>query len=475
MPELPLSPTILVLFGATGDLASRKIIPSLYNLYRRDRLPKLLRIIGFSRQELTDEIFRERAEQAIREFVTDLDEDLLQRFLIHFTYQRGEFTTVDDYKALAERLGYIDGEWKACANKLFYLAVPPTSYRDIFEHLASSGLTIPCSEEEGWTRVIVEKPFGRDMQTAKELDDRLSELFKEEQIYRIDHYLAKDMVQSILSLRFSNSLFEQVWNNSTVERIEVRLNESLGIETRGDSYDAIGALRDVGQNHLLQMLVLSIMDNPGEFDAQAIRQARLDALNQLVILTPEMVKTDTVRAQYKGYRDIEGVAPDSETETYFRITASSTCHRWQGIPFILEAGKQLQRADKEIILTFRHPSPCLCPEETKEHQTNKIRISLEPREAITISFWLKKPGLEYELQERTFDFMLHDDTAATEHVDAYERLLLDCIRGDQTLFLSTDEIKAMWRFIDPIRQAWDNNAVPLKLYEPGSEPKNIGD
>lgn len=463
-----MTPTILIILGATGDLAGRKIYPAIYHLYRQGKLPKMFEVVGFSRRDWSDSALREHVKASLVGHHEPSHDVNLEHFLARFRYQQGEFTNSTAYVDLAKTLGRIDGEWRACANKLFYLAVPPDLYGTIFDQLAASGLTEPCSDQTGWTRIIVEKPFGRDETTAKELDEQLGKLFKEEQIYRIDHYLAKEMVQNILSLRFSNNLFEQSWNEEHIAQIDVRLLETLGVDNRGDLYDAIGTLRDVGQNHLLQMLALSLMENPGQFDAKHVRQARLNALESLALMSPTDAKTKTYRAQYDGYRSTDGVDPRSTTETYFKLVTQSASPRWRGVPLILESGKKLPQVDKSIEITFKHPMPCLCPSGT-EHHTNTLTISLEPDEAISIKFWLKKPGLDFEIEERSFDFLLHDPQEQRRQIQGYEKILFDCIAGDQTLFVSTDEVRAMWRFIDRIRQAWDTGAPALKTYTPDSD------
>lgn len=465
------TPTILIVLGATGDLMQRKIVPALHHLHQEGKLPNLFQVVGFARRPLSDDEFRTQISQALAEHKAIESTD--EQFLNRFRYHQGDFTTPDGYNKLAELLGRIDGSWQACANKLFYLAVPPDLYQTIFENLSSSGLTEPCSNEEGWTRVIVEKPFGQNLQSARDLDEHLNQLFKEEQIYRIDHYLAKEMVQNILTLRFSNNLFEDSWHNKSIEKIEIRLLEKLGVGNRADSFDSLGALRDVGQNHLLQMLALCLMENPGRFDAESIRMYRRQALEHLPQLTEEEITKQTVRAQFTGYQELEGVQPDSFTETYFRIKTMVHTPRWEGVPLTIESGKSLSETRKEIVVTFKHPEPCLCPPGTEVHQQNSITISLEPTEAITAKFWLKKPGLDFALEQRQFDFLLHDADNTDPRTGGYEKLLFDCINGDQTLFVSTDEIKAMWHFIDPIREAWDHGVTPLLNYQPGSDPATM--
>lgn len=459
-------PTVFIIYGATGDLMGKKIVPALFHLYKKGKFPKLFKIIGFSRRNLTEEQFVEFVRGLLVKHSKGLiHADDLENFLSYFLYQQGNFDEGASYKTLASRMGIIDGEWSVCSNKLFYLAVPPQYYKNISQHLADSGLTIPCGPDEGWTRVIVEKPFGKNLKSAEDLDLLLAKLFKEEQIYRIDHYLAKEMLQNILAFRFANSLFEDIWDNRHIEKIEIRTTEAIGAEGRGQFYDGIGALRDVGQNHLLQMLAFITMDAPGTLDSEHVRQKRAEVLSTLEQLSPEEIKTDTYRAQYKGYREIEGVKPDSMTETYFKVIAKLNSPRWKGVKIALEAGKKLP-LKKDIVVSFRGG--------------NKVTFNIEPKEGIMIEFFSKKPGLEYRFNKRKLNFTYRRVNERVQYVEEYEKLLMDCISGNQLLFLSTPEIAASWKYIDPIVDAWEKNEVPLKHYRPGSrqainEAAKIGD
>lgn len=460
-------PTILVIFGATGDLAARKLIPALYNLYRDEKLPSFLRIVGFSRQELSDQDFQERVLHNIASGRSGTAEDK-KEFAKLFSYCAGIFEDPAGYDKIAEMLGRQDRQWRTCANKLFYLAVPPQYYETIFQNLASSGLTEPCSPEEGWTRVVVEKPFGKDLATAQELDKMLGQLFKEEQIYRIDHYLGKDTVQNILAFRFSNSFLDPSWNARWLDNIHIRFLEKEGLKGRGEFYDGLGALRDVGQNHMLQMLALITMENPGRFDADAIRRERTKVLESLDIMDQHDVARQTVRGQYAGYTSVKDVQPHSQTETYFRLQAHIHTTRWHGMPIYLEGGKGLHRSEVEITVTFRHELPCLCPPEVDKHYVNVLRYRIQPEEGIYTSFWVKKPGTKMIIEQKDFAFDYHRAFEQEEFIDAYSKLLLDVMAGDQTLFVSTDEIMASWKFIDPIIRAWEAKVTSLHVYEQGS-------
>src|SRR3989344_1587248 len=458
-------PTNFVAFGGRGVLLRRKVIPSLYYLHSRGTLPERFRVVGFSRRDWSDKQFQEYIREVIKEHTgASMPEESIQPFLKLFHFQKGTFEDAESYRALKGFFDTADKEWGLCSSKLFYLAIAPEYYEGILKHLASSGLTDPCDPEQGWTRIIAEKPFGIDLGTAKKIDELMGKLFKEEQIYRIDHYLAKEMLQNILTFRFANNLFEMQWGNSLIESIHIKLLERIGVEKRGPFYDGVGAFRDVGQNHLLQMLALVSMEHPESFNAGAVQKKRAEILEQLTIPSEGEMKTQTFRAQYKGYRDIEGVAPDSETETYFKIRASLSHPKWKGVPVVMEGGKRLGEPLKEIVITFKHPMPCLCP--PGAHHKNEVIIRMEPREEILIEFWTKKPGFSFETEQRMFHYMMRDHVEHVPYVEEYARLLLDCVRGDQTLFISTKEIRAMWRFTDPILDAWHKAQVPLLTYTP---------
>ena len=460
---------MLVVLGATGDLMHKKIVPALFNLYKSGRTPKLFKIIGLSRRDWSDDEFK----QSLRKILADhhkkqiVSKEQIDAFINLWTYHQGRFDFLSEYKQLATKLGYFDDKWNVCSNKLFYIAAPPQFYETILSNLHDSGLTKPCSPEEGFTRVLIEKPFGHDSRTANRLEILLSKLFKEEQIYRIDHYLAKENMQNILNFRFSNALFDSSWSNKYIEKVQIRLWERLGVEKRGVFYDGLGALRDVGQNHLLQMVALMTMDNPGGFYSEAIRNKRVEILNTLQTIDRTEIIKNTYRAQYKDYRKIEGVNRSSNTETYFKIKLFLNHPRWKGVPFILESGKKLKEQRKEIVVTFKHPNPCFCPTGSDHSLKNKVIFQLEPDEGVFIDLFSKKPGLNLEIKNSQFKYLLRKKGEKAQYVEEYEKLLLDAIKGDQTLFVRSDEVVAMWKFIDRITQEWETD-VPLKFYKKGS-------
>jgi glucose-6-phosphate 1-dehydrogenase len=462
------APTVLVVFGATGDLMDRKIAPSLYHLHEHNRLAEMFRVVGFARRDIGDEPFREMINATIRSHhASTPDDEDLRRFASMLSYTQGRFDDTDAYQRLAQRLRAIDDEWGVCANKLFYLAAPPDSYQPIISNLAASGLAAGCpgaAGEAGWTRVIIEKPFGHDGRSAAEIDELLGTLFEERQIYRIDHYLAKEMLQGVMNFRFSNNLLEPSWNRRSISRIEIDLLETIGVEDRGAFYDSVGAFRDVGQNHLLQMLALITMARPAGEGADAIRTSRADALEALRPLAPDEVARSTVRAQYDGYLGVKGVAPDSTTETFFKVVTELGSDDWSGIPVLMRGGKRLDRMRKQIVVAYRQPMPCMC--DGVRHLENRVTFTLEPADSITISFWTKKPGFDEAIEKRDFNFLLYEKSEKAQYVEEYAKLLSDAFAGDQTLFVSTREVKAMWAFTDPIVEGWRAGLVPLRPYRP---------
>ncbi len=458
-------PTLFIIFGVTGDLARKKIIPALFHLYLEGYLPKKFRVAGFSRRDWSHDQFKAYLRPIIAKTHKRHSKQLVDSFLAMARFAGGTFEDASAYAKLRALLEELDIEIGVCANKLFHLATPPSFYETIAKQLARSGLTIPCGGPLGWTRVLVEKPFGRDLKTAERLDMLFADLFREEQIFRIDHYLGKQTVQNILAFRFSNALFEPIWNAKHIEAVEIILREKGTVAERGAFYDENGALRDVGQNHILQMLALVAMEDPGELDASAIRKARGRALAALSPIKPKELKARVVRGQYKGFRSEPEVAKRSTTETYFRIHAHLGSRRWKGVPFILEAGKALNEDRAEIAVHFKEKPSCVCELEDDQHLRNVLTFHLEPREGIRLRFWAKKPGYTMHVQARDLSFDYHEDRKGHPH-DAYEQLLFDAIRGDQMRFASTDEVRASWEFVTPILKHW--GALPLTAYVKGS-------
>ena len=462
-----INPVVLTVMGATGDLATHKIIPSLWRLFLQGRLPEGFAVIGFARSALSLEEFRGRVRQILKERRGG-DGDV-ERFLSLFSYESGIFDEADAFDALASRIREKEMSWGLCADKLFYLAVPPSHYEAIFKNLARVKLNLPCGGEGRWSRILVEKPFGHDLESSRKLQELLSEYFREEQIYRIDHYLAKEIVEGIIYFRFSNNLFERSWSNAMIERIEIRLLETIGVEERGGFYEPVGAFRDVGQNHLLEMLAAITMEYPPDMAPSTIRRNRASVLQSLKGWTDEQVRKDTYRAQYRGYREIKDVNPGSDTETYFALSTELTHPLWKGVPIYLEAGKRCAEARKEIVVTLKHPPACLLCEPGR-HTRNQVIFQMEPSDRIVIRFWSKKPGYERALEERSFSFFLYEKEDRSQYVEEYAKLLHAAMAGDQTLFASGDEVEALWKFADPVLKGWESGIVPLDSYEAGTTP-----
>ncbi len=462
-------PSVFVLFGVTGDLVRTKILPSFFSLYTKKLLPEKLQIYGFSRRDLTDQSLRDYIRNILVESGASRGtrEVELENFLNCFFYISGNFEDKNAYKKLANALGKTNTGWSFCSDKIFYLAVPPNNYKTILLGLKNSGLAEPCDPKDGVNRIVIEKPFGSDLKSAQELDMLLGKLFREDQIYRIDHYLGKETVRNIIAFRFSNLFLTPAWNNKYVEKIEFILNEAEDIEERGDFYDKVGALRDVGQNHLLQLIALFTMDNPDSFTADEIRKKRAESLARLEVLDIDGVKSNTLRAQYEGYRTQNKIHPNSNTETYFKVKATMHSGPFAGVPLYIEGGKGLAESRGEIKLTFKHPTPCLlCP--AGGHYQNTLRYNIKPDENIKVGFLAKKPGHNHTLSQVDFNFN-YNDIDKKDFIPDYEQLILDIVKGDQTLFISTAEITAEWRFVEAIMQAWQKNKTELLTYKIGAK------
>ena len=471
-------PTTFVVLGVTGDLMTKKIAPALFNLHERGLLPAHFRLVGISRRDWTDDDLKRHIQAILEVKVKHAAPASIASFLKTVVYHKITFDAYADYVALGDALRRIDEEHGQCSNKLFYLSVPPQFYDTIFTNIHKARLTELCDASAGgWTRVVVEKPFGSDEKSAKALDERIAKLFKEEQVYRIDHYLAKETLQNILTFRFFNNLFEDNWGRDLIEKINVRELENVGAEDRGPFYESVGALRDVGQNHLLEMIALVAMDQPRDMSADAIRDARAALLETIKPLSHADIAKHTFRAQYEGYRGIKGVDAKSNVETYFKVGLELTHPRWRGVPIFIEAGKRIidparNEEVTEIEVIFKHETPCLCElygAAHGEHFKNSIMFRQDPHEGITIRFWAKKPGLAMEMEERVFEINLRQGERKSQYTEEYEKLLLDCINGDQTLFVSSREVAAMWHFVDPIVKGWAKGLVPLRRYVPDSE------
>lgn len=463
-------PSIIVIMGATGDLAAKKIFPSLWHLFRQGRLPSRLAVIGFARRELPQGEWKTLVRDAIAQHGGgEMDEKDFSEFFESFSYHIGTFEDERAFRSLSESIAALESKWGVCGDKLFYLAVPPSFYGTIFTNLAAVKLNVPCGGDLGWSRLLIEKPFGADLKSARELQALLSRYFKEEQIYRIDHYLFKEIVQGMENFRFSNNLFENIWDNTTIERIDIRLHEKIGVENRGSFYDGVGALRDVGQNHIPTILALLTIDYPGTGGTEAVRENRAAILESLAPWSDDSLREHTYRAQYDGYKDIKGVRPHSKTETYFTLKTGLGHPRWSGIPIYMEAGKRTGEARKEVVLSLKHPKVChLC--EVGPHRPNQIVFRLEPNDEIIIHFWTKKPGFENIIEEREFSFFLYEKQTKVQYVEEYAKILFAAMEGTQALFVSPREVEALWKFTDPVEDGWKRDLVPLSAYKPDTTP-----
>ena len=442
----------IVIFGASGDLTHRKLIPALYNLYKIGRLSENFSVLGVARSDLNDETFREKMREALihNEETTP---ETLDAFCSHLYYQAVNTSDAQDYGKLVPRLDDLHDKYKTCGNTLYYMSTPPSLYGVIPECLAAHGLN---TEEYGWKRIIVEKPFGYDEKTAQALDVQIHRFFEEHQIYRIDHYLGKETVQNLLVLRFSNGWFEPLWNRNFIDYVEITGAESIGVEERGGYYDGSGAMRDMFQNHLLQVLAMVAMEPPAIINANSMRDEVAKVMHSLRPLTAEDMEHNLVLGQYtvseingkmaKGYLEEKGVPADSRTETYIALRCEIENWRWAGVPFYVRTGKRLPARVTEIVIHFKTtPHPVF----SQNAPENKLIIRIQPDEAISMRFGLKKPGAGFEAKEVSMDFR-YADLAGAQVLTAYERLLLDAMKGDATLFARTDAVHAAWKFVQPI-------------------------
>jgi len=463
-------PTSVVLLGATGDLAQKKLLSSLMDLYERGVLPDRFHVVAFSKDALTTEEYRTFVRTCIGKREKVYPPGMLEAFLGSITYVQGMFDDREAFERIRSALDEYDDSIGMCTSKLFYLAVPPTFYDTIFEQIAHTKLDQPCIVGEGWTRILVEKPFGSDLDHAHYLEDKLSVLFREEQIYRIDHYLAKDALQNIIAFRFSNGIFEDNWNRDYVEAVYIRVFENIDVRTRGSFFDGVGALRDVGQNHMLQMLALIAMENPEKLDAPSIRSARAKVLRALRVPTRDDIGTTIIKGQYEDYRTTPNVDPNSKTETYFALKTFVDTPAWKGVPFYLEHGKAMEESRTEITVRFRSSKTCVCGEREPHEHPNFVRFTISPEQKITVRFWVRKPGLKYELEPNDLSFDRHSTLPpGSTLAEAYEEVLFDGICGDQTLFVSNDEQEAAWAFVTKILKLW-HDEEPLRYASQSKGP-----
>jgi len=457
--------TQIVILGGTGDLSQRKLLPALFDLYTRDMLPLNFHIIGLARSEKSDIEYQEFVKDSLIKNAIPKEgfHKPLADFCQRISYVSGAFTDDKTYQKLADKLEEFDKKENLDSNKLFYLAVPPTFYDQIFTDLKKSGLA--DEKPRTWTHILVEKPFGNNLKTAQKLDAKLASLYREDQIFRIDHYLAKEAVQNILSFRFANRILMDSWNNQSIESVHITMTETIDVGERTNFYEGLGALRDVGQNHLLQLLALTAMREPKEFTVEEIRQARQETLEALKPIDIEHLEKYVLRAQYEGYKDKDPALKDSETETYFELKAELDSPNWQGVPFYIRAGKALNKSEVSIVVKFKDVTAGMFKTESCHTAGNEVRLTISPEQTMAIVLNAKAPGLGFQIEQRTLGFVCAKGDL--EIKNSYEKVLYDAIIGDQTLFTKTEEVLASWKYITPIIENWGK--LPLYTYQKGSE------
>jgi glucose-6-phosphate 1-dehydrogenase len=478
-------PQLLIIFGASGDLTERKLIPALFSLYIEKYLPANFAVLGISRSDEDDNSFREQVvfqNSHIPETVKN--HGLRKSFAKKVFYHDLGDSYDTDYSSLKARIRALDGQQQTRGNFIFYLSIPPSLYQTVARNLHRAGLT---ADNGGWSRLIVEKPFGYDLASARALNQDLQKYFHESQIYRIDHYLGKETVQNLLVTRFANSIFEPLWNRNYIRHVEITSAESVGVGKRGGYYDKSGALRDMFQNHLLQIVSLVIMEPPIGSEPEEIRNEKVKALKSLRIMTdPDTLEKNTIRGQYLagecngesvvGYREEEGVDPNSRTETYAAIKFYVDNWRWADVPFYVRTAKRMPTKVTEVVIHFKTPHHQIFRDSPVQNKDNKLIIRIQPNEGILVKFGVKVPGQGFEVARANLDFY-YSDLADQKIMEAYERLLLDAMQGDATLYARADEVEAAWEFVDPIVKFWETDPDSVIFgYSAGMwGPKNADD
>jgi glucose-6-phosphate 1-dehydrogenase len=460
--------TAFIIFGASGDLTARKLIPALYNNYRKNRFQEAVQIIGFSRTQYSDDAFREKMKEALTSFVADeFDKEVWKEFAQSLHYQAGDIDNIEHYHVLAQRISQLENRPD---NLLFYLATAPGMYSKIIARLHETSLTAE-TDQSGFRRIVIEKPFGRDLASAIALNNELHAAVNEKQIYRIDHYLGKETVQNVLVFRFGNAIFEPLWNRNYIDHVQITVAETVGVGHRAGYYDQTGALRDMFQNHLLQLLMLVAKESPVVFEADALHNEKIKVLRAIREIPPEYSSRYTVRGQYDGYLSEEGVHPNSLTETYTAIQLYIDNWRWQGVPFYLRSGKNMKEKSSEITIQFRRPPTQILDIAAGKTElfTNRLSICIQPDEGMHLCFLAKVPDQGLQTRPVDMDFHYRDSFGTNAIPEAYERLLLDALHGDASLFARSDVIEFSWRIIDDIRSGWESEyGPPLQKYQAGS-------
>ena len=456
--------TSIVIFGGSGDLTQRKLVPSLFNLFRKGRIAKPFCILGYGKTQFTDDQYRAHLADGLREFGTfQYQPSEWDAFASNIYFQVGQYTELKDYQALGKRLDQVEN---GTGNRLFYMALPPGLFPDVVEMLGQAG---QLKEDRSWRRVVIEKPFGTDLASARSLNAQIHKQLAESQIYRIDHYLGKETVQNILVTRFANTIFEPLWNRNYIEHVEITVAETVGVEHRGGYYDGVGVLRDMFQNHLLQLVALVAMEPPPSFTADALRNEKVKVLSSIQPYQEDEVALNSVRGQYKGYLKEPDIRSDSTTPTFGALRLQIGNWRWQGVPFYLRSGKCLKAKVSEILIEFKCPPHLAFPRAEGKMSPNVLSLYLQPDEGLHWRFEAKVPDTIADMRSVDMEFHYAESFGQTPIPEAYERLLLDAMAGDASLFARADEVEMAWALIDPIARAWEvQHSPPLESYDQGT-------
>ena len=463
-------PCVAVIFGASGDLTQRKLMPALFSLACEGLLPEQFSVIGVARSPMDHESFRKKVKKGVADYarLKPKNGDKWASFAQNLYYLQANYDDPQDYNALAQLLAEIDKKVGGACNCLFYLSTPPMLYPIIVEQLGQAELAGQTGGH--WRRIIIEKPFGHDLPSATELNSQVHQVFKESQVYRIDHYLGKETVQNLLVFRFANAIFEPLWNRNYIDHVQITVSEEVGLGSRAGYYDTAGIMRDMFQNHLLQLLTLTTMEPPAEFNATALRDEKVKVLKAIRPIRPETVGQSTVRGQYRTYRDEPGVAPATNTPTFAALQLHIDNWRWRNVPFYLRSGKALADKMTQISIQFKHVPHLMFPLPPGEQlPPNVLALCLQPNEGMNLTFETKLPGAGMRTRSVDMTFLYEQDFGKNTLPDAYERLILDALHGDAALFTRSDEIELAWSLIDPILAGWEEAQAPaLSFYESGT-------